>query len=99
MAVEFADGSAGQLDLTVAVRGDFEEGFRVTGEYGSVNGRLYLPWYHKAGEVECFNVKDNVYRRPLGADAYITKPFSTREAMERIRQFLNEGETEGETEA
>jgi DNA-binding response OmpR family regulator len=30
----------------------------------------------------------------LGADAYITKPFSTREAMERIRQFLNEGETE-----
>jgi len=26
----------------------------------------------------------------LGADAYITKPFSTREAMERIRQFLDD---------
>ena len=30
----------------------------------------------------------------LGADAYITKPFSTREAMERIKQFLSEDETE-----
>ena len=28
----------------------------------------------------------------LGADAYITKPFSTREAMERIKQFLSEDE-------
>lgn len=26
----------------------------------------------------------------LGADAYITKPFSTREAMEQIRQFLGD---------
>ncbi|HEX9770106.1 MAG TPA: response regulator [Kiloniellales bacterium] len=25
----------------------------------------------------------------LGADAYITKPFSTREAMEQIRRFLD----------
>ncbi|MEE8534948.1 MAG: response regulator [Kiloniellales bacterium] len=29
----------------------------------------------------------------LGADAYITKPISTREAMERIKQFLSEDET------
>ena len=30
----------------------------------------------------------------LGADAYITKPFSTREAMKRIKQFLGDGEEE-----
>lgn len=71
--VEFADGSAGHLDLTVTVRGDFEEGFRIYGEYGSVNGRLYLPWYHKAGQVECFSIKDDVFRRPLGQDAYTYK--------------------------
>jgi predicted dehydrogenase len=71
--VEFADGSLGQLDLTVTVRGDFEEGFRVYGEFGSVNGRLYLPWYHKAGEVECFSIKDDLFRRPLGQDAYTYK--------------------------
>ena len=34
-AVEFADGSVGHLDLTVAIRGDFEEGFRIYGEHGS----------------------------------------------------------------
>ena len=27
-----------------------------------------------------------------GADAYITKPFSTRDAMEQIRHFLGEGD-------
>ena len=70
---DFADGSVGHLDLTVAVRGDFEEGFRIYGEYGSVNGRLYLPWYHKAGRVECFSTKDDLYRRPLGQDAYTYK--------------------------
>ncbi len=30
----------------------------------------------------------------LGADAYITKPFSTREAMGRIKQFLEDNEDE-----
>ncbi len=30
----------------------------------------------------------------LGADAYITKPFSTREAMERIKQFLEDDKDE-----
>jgi predicted dehydrogenase len=73
VAVEFADGSVGHLDLTIAVRGDFEEGFRIYGEFGSVNGRLHLPWFHKAGEVECFSVKDDLYRRPLGQDAYTYK--------------------------
>jgi predicted dehydrogenase len=71
--VEFANGSAGHLDLTITVRGDFEEGFRVYGEHGSVNGRLYLPWYHKAGEVECFSIKDDLYHRPLGQDSYTYK--------------------------
>lgn len=73
VACEFENGSVGQLDLTVAVRGDFEEGFRVYGEYGSVNGRMHLPWFHKAGEVECFSTKDDLYRRPLGQDAYTYK--------------------------
>lgn len=73
VTVAFANGAVGQLDLTIAVRGDFEEGFRVNGEFGSVNGRLHLPWYHKAGDVECFSVKDDLYKRPLGQDAYTYK--------------------------
>jgi predicted dehydrogenase len=73
VAVDFADGSLGHLDLTIAVRGDFEEGFQVYGAQGSVKGLVYLPWYHKATFVECFSTKDRLYRRPLGEDAYTYK--------------------------
>jgi hypothetical protein len=33
------------------------------------NAELDLPWYHKAAEVECFSIKDDLYHRPLGQDA------------------------------
>ncbi len=72
-SVDFANGAVGHLDLTVTVRGDFEEGFRAYGEYGSVNGRIHLPWFHKSSEVECFSMKDDLYRRPLGQDAFTYK--------------------------
>ena len=70
---EFSNGMLGHLELTIPVRGDFEEGFRIYGENGSVNGRLYLPWYHKASDVECFSTKDRQYHRPLGEDSYSYK--------------------------
>ncbi len=70
---EFSNGALGHLELTIPVHGDFEEGFRIYGEHGSVNGRLYLPWYHKASEVECFSDKDRQYHRPLGEDSYTYK--------------------------
>jgi len=73
IAVEFADGSLGHLDLTISVRGDWEEGFQVYGENGSIKGKTFLPWFHKSSEVECFSTKDGVYRRPLGEDAYTYK--------------------------
>ena len=68
--VEFADGALGHLDLIIPVRGDFEEGFSVYGEHGNVQGRLPLTWYHKAGDVQCYSVRDGLTRRPLGEDAY-----------------------------
>lgn len=73
VAVDFADGSLGNLDLIVPVRGDFEEGFQIFGEHGSVTGRAYLPWYHKASYVECFSAADRQYHRPLGEDSYSYK--------------------------
>jgi predicted dehydrogenase len=71
--VEFADGALGHLDLTIPVRGDFEEGFQIQGEHGSVKGHVFLPWYHKSSVVECFSTKDSQYRRPLGQDAHTYK--------------------------
>ena len=73
VGVEFADGSLGHLDLCIAVRGDFEEGFHIYGEHGSATGHVYLPWFHKSSDVECFSAKDRQYRRPLGEDAYTYK--------------------------
>ena len=73
VAVDYADGSLGHLDLVVPIRGDFEEGFQVLGEHGSVKARGYLPWYHKSSEVECFSSLDRQYRRMLGEDAHTYK--------------------------
>jgi predicted dehydrogenase len=73
VSVDFADGSLGHLDLTIAVRGDFEEGFQIYGEHGSVIGKVFLPWFHKAAHVECFSVKDRQFHRPLGEDAHSYK--------------------------
>jgi len=71
--VEFGNGAIGHLDLTIPVRGDFEEGFQIQGEWGSVKGQVFLPWYHKTSIVECFSTKDRQYRRPVGEDAYTYK--------------------------
>ncbi len=73
VAVDFADGSVGHLDLIIPIRGDFEEGFQVFGEGGSVVGRAYLPWYHKSSHVECFSDADRQYHRVLGEDGYSYK--------------------------
>jgi predicted dehydrogenase len=73
IAVDFADGSVGHLDLIIPISGDFEEGFQVFGEHGSVQGKVYLPWYHKASYVECFSTEDRQYHRPLGEDAHTYK--------------------------
>lgn len=70
---EFVDGSLGHLDLTIAVRMDWHEGFQIYGEHGSVIGKTSNPWYLRTSEVECFSVRDGQYRRVLGADAHVYK--------------------------
>ncbi len=71
--VEFADGSLGHLDLTIPVRMDWHEGFQLYGEYGSVIGKSYNPWYLRSSDVECFSERTGEYRRLLGADAHFYK--------------------------
>jgi predicted dehydrogenase len=73
ISVEFADGALGHLDMQMPIRGDFQEGFQIFGEHGSVSGRVYLPWFHKSSDVECFSIHDRGYHRPLGEDAHTYK--------------------------
>ena len=70
MEIDFAGGCLGHLDLTIPIRGDFEEAFQIYGEHGSVNGKVFLPWFQKTSVVECFSAKDGQYHRPLGEDAH-----------------------------
>jgi predicted dehydrogenase len=68
--VEFESGALGHLELISPRQGDFEEGFRMHGEHGSISGKALLPWFQRA-EVECF--KGGEYRRVLSADGYTFK--------------------------
>jgi predicted dehydrogenase len=66
----FASGALGHLDLTVAVRMDWHEGFQVYGENGSVLGKTYNPWFYRTSEVDIFREKDAATTRVLGADGH-----------------------------
>jgi predicted dehydrogenase len=68
--VTFANGVLGHLDLTVAVRMDWHEGFQIYGENGSILAKTYNPWYYKTSEVDIFHESDGTTRRVLGADGH-----------------------------
>jgi predicted dehydrogenase len=68
--VEFANGTLGHLDLTIAVRMDWHEGFQLYGENGSILAKTYNPWLFKSSEVDIFEESTGGSRRILGADAH-----------------------------
>jgi predicted dehydrogenase len=68
--VEFASGAMGHLDLTIAVRMDWHEGFQIYGANGSVIGKTYNPWYYRSSDVEIFREADASSHRVLGADGH-----------------------------
>ena len=68
--VAFASGALGHLDLTVAVRMDWHEGFQIYGESGSVIGKTYNPWYYKTSDVDIFHESTGETTRVLGADGH-----------------------------
>jgi predicted dehydrogenase len=70
ITIIFADGTVGHLDLTVAVRMDWHEGFQIYGEKGSVLGKTYNPWYYKSSDVDIFREADGSWHRMLGADGH-----------------------------
>lgn len=68
--VAFANGVIGHLDLTVAVRMDWHEGFQIYGEHGSILGKTYNPWLFKSSDVDIFHEKTGATTRVLGADGH-----------------------------
>ena len=70
VSVIFAGGALGHLDLTVAVRMDWHEGFQIYGENGSIIGKTYNPWLYKSSEVDIFHESTGTTTRVLGADGH-----------------------------
>jgi predicted dehydrogenase len=68
--VAFASGTLGHLDLTIAVRMDWHEGFQIYGQNGSILGKTFNPWYYKSSEVDIFREADGSSTRVLGADGH-----------------------------
>jgi predicted dehydrogenase len=68
--VDFASGALGHLDLTIAVRMDWHEGFQIYGENGSIIGKIYNPWYYKSSDVDIFYEAEGATHRVLGADGH-----------------------------
>ncbi|CAM2156614.1 Oxidoreductase [Pararobbsia alpina] len=68
--VDFESGALGHLDLTIAVRMDWSEGFQIYGQHGSVNAKTYNPWYYKSSDVEIFHESNATTSRVLGADGH-----------------------------
>ncbi len=91
--VEFASGTLGHLDLTIAVRMDWHEGFQIYGKHGSVIGKTYNPWYYKSSDVEIFREADCATTRLLGADGH----FYRRQLEGFARVILDGAKIEGAT--
>lgn len=68
--VEFANGTLGHMDLTVAVRMDWHEGFQMYGEHGSILAKTYNPWYYRSSEVDIFDEETASTTCVLGADGH-----------------------------
>ncbi|MFV0384805.1 Gfo/Idh/MocA family protein, partial [Paracoccus sp. (in: a-proteobacteria)] len=67
---EFANGVLGHLDLTVAVRMDWHEGFQIYGQNGSILGKTFNPWYYRSSEVDIFDERSGTSSRILGEDGH-----------------------------
>lgn len=70
---EFENGCNGHLDLTVAIRADWHEGFHIYGTEGSVFAKTYNPWYYKPTEVQCYSEKKKLFSQPLDNNANFYK--------------------------
>ena len=67
---EFLNGALGHLDLSVAAKMDWHEGYQVYCTNGSVIGKGYNPWFYRSTDVQCFFADQKEYHSPLGEDGF-----------------------------
>jgi len=67
--VEYQSGAVGHFELTVKIRSDWSEGFEAHGEFGSVTGKTFLPFFKRPSEVRAFDIRTGISETPVGADS------------------------------
>lgn len=65
--LEFAHGGLGHFELTVKVNADWSEGYRIYGEFGSVEVNTFLPFYYRPSQIRAFDARTQQWHTPLGA--------------------------------
>jgi predicted dehydrogenase len=89
-------GAVGHFELSVKISGEFNEGYIIHGEYGSVEVRTFLPFYCRSSEVRAFDGRTQQWRAPLGANS---NPYKNQiEAFARSvldRKAANPNEKDG----
>lgn len=66
--LEFADGTAGTMQLTSIVRMDWFEGFHIHGENGSLVVQIYFPYWRRPAKVLAYDNSLREYRTPAEGD-------------------------------
>ena len=67
--LHFESGALGNFELSVKVSGDYNEGYVIHGEHGSVEIRTFLPFYNRPSEVRAFDGRTQQWHTPLGTDS------------------------------
>jgi predicted dehydrogenase len=62
-------GGLGHFELTVPVTGDWDEGFEVRGEEGSVSITTYFPFFRRPSTVRAFDGRRGEWTSPLCAES------------------------------
>lgn len=70
IACDFASGAIGTLDLTVAIRAEWDEGLAIYGTEGTVYAKTYNPWVLLSSQVECWKESTRVGTKPFAADGH-----------------------------
>lgn len=70
IACEFENGAIGNLDLTIAIRADWHEGFHIYGTNGTVFAKTFNPWIFRTSEVECCNETTREIKKPYEPDGH-----------------------------
>lgn len=65
---DFADGSIGALDLTIAIAQRWHEGCEIYGTGGTIFARTFNPWEFRSSIVECYDSRTDVISTPAAYD-------------------------------